>query len=94
MFKGKVYLSRIDGSTEERFEREFDSEKEYHDFVDNNPDLVPRKVKWNPIVWPDGFVEVQRYLDSITRIDRSEVLDEMEEDMKRFFETSRKLLSK
>ena len=49
--------------------------------------------KWTPITWPDTFLDVQKYFDTIMgREDKTSLLDEMEEDMKRFLDTSRKLL--
>jgi len=94
MFKWKVYLSKKEGDKEEKIEREFDNENEFDTFIDKNPDLKALQMhKWTPITWPDTFLDVQKYFDTIMgREDKTSLLDEMEEDMKRFLDTSRKLL--
>ena len=95
MFKWKVYLSRKEGDKEEKIEREFDKEEEFNAFIDKNPDLKSlQSHKWMPITWSDTLLDFQRYIDSTIWEDRADIIDEMERDMERFIEKSRKLLLK
>jgi hypothetical protein len=93
MFKAKVRIYKNVNWEKHHFKKNFHDEKSFNEFVDKNPDLKALN-DWELSNWPDNLFEINNFFDEAFRLWNKNFFKEMEEDVKKMFEKSKKLLEK
>lgn len=93
MFKGKVRIYKNVNWKEHHFKKNFHNEKDFNDFIERSPDLKDFR-DWEKITWSENLLWINNFFDEAYELGNQNFLKEMEEDIKRLFDKSRKLLGK
>lgn len=93
MFKGKVKIYKnIDGK-EERVFKSFDNEKDFNAFIEKNQDLKDFQ-KWDHLKWWDSMFDIKWFFDDAKRIGDMSFFKEMQDNLEKMLEETKKLLWK
>ena len=93
MFKWKVYMYKDVNWKKEELSREFDNEKDFQKFIDKNPSLKELKdFPFKNIDWPESLADLRWFFSWALLEGKKDFVDEIEKDLKKVFEKSKKLL--
>lgn len=93
MFKGKVRVYKNINWKEESFKKTFNNEKDFNHFIEKNPDLK-ELANWEATKLPDHLFDINSFFDEAYQLWNHDFFKEMETDMKKLFDKSKKLLGK
>ncbi|EKE26666.1 MAG: hypothetical protein ACD_4C00200G0004 [uncultured bacterium (gcode 4)] len=92
MFSGKIYVYKNINGKKEEIIKEFDNEKDFDDFIEKNPSL--KKIDFPVVRWPRSLFDIKWLIEEAEKNNNRLWINEIEEDLDRIFEKSRKLLRK
>ncbi|MDD2566338.1 MAG: hypothetical protein PHZ26_04595 [Candidatus Gracilibacteria bacterium] len=93
MFKGKIYVYKSVNGKKEEISKEFDTEKEFEDFLDKNPSLkIPEKFGFETLKWPKSLFDLKGFLEEAEILGEKKWIKEIEKDLNEIFKKTDKLL--
>ncbi len=93
MFEWKIRIYKNIDWKEKSVSKEFDNEKKFNEFIDKNPDLKSFK-DWENIKWPESLFDMNLFFEEAKRLWNKDYFKEMERELDRLIDKSKKLLWK